>query len=253
MKRFRRPLLFAICLLPAGLIGGWFSVQYLFSLLDESAVEEAIRQIGSKEMMTAVTVAQAALYAVVFGFLGCLLAEKIGLMRPFRLQRAETIRIILISVACGAVFSLDAWTFARWIPALRDSYASAGSFDAPTWIASILYGGMIEEVMMRLFVMSLLALLGWKLFCRHSETVPTGVLVGANILSAVAFAAGHLPATAATFGTLTPLLVLRCFLMNGAAGLLFGRLYRKYGIQYAMLAHALFHIVSKTIWLIALP
>ena len=29
-------------------------------------------------------------------------------------------------------------------------------------------------------------------------------------------------------------------------------LYRKYGIQYAMLCHALFHIVSKTIWLVAL-
>ena len=29
------------------------------------------------------------------------------------------------------------------------------------------------------------------------------------------------------------------FLFNGAAGLLFGRFYRKYGIQYAMLAHML--------------
>ncbi|WP_044976627.1 CPBP family intramembrane metalloprotease [Ruminococcus sp. HUN007] len=31
----------------------------------------------------------------------------------------------------------------------------------------------------------------------------------------------------------------RCFLMNGAFGIVFGRLYHKYGIQYAMIAHML--------------
>ena len=38
--------------------------------------------------------------------------------------------------------------------------------------------------------------------------------------------------------------------MNGGFGLVFGRLYRKQGIEYAMLAHAGVHIVSKLIWLI---
>ncbi len=42
--------------------------------------------------------------------------------------------------------------------------------------------------------------------------------------------------------------VWSCFLLNGGFGLLFGRLYRRYGIQYAMLSHALLHIVSKTVW-----
>ena len=101
--------------------------------------------------------------------------------------------------------------------------------------------------------MSGLALLGWKLFFRSEEQVPVKVLVIANILSALVFAALHLPLTAQTFSTLTPLLLLRCFLLNGAAGLLFGRFYRKYGIQYAILAHMLFHLVSRTIWLIAIP
>ena len=71
------------------------------------------------------------------------------------------------------------------------------------------------------------------------------------MIAALLFAAGHLPATALTFGALTPLLVFRCFLMNGAFGLVFGRLYRKYGIQYAVLSHILFHVVARTIWLIA--
>ena len=78
--------------------------------------------------------------------------------------------------------------------------------------------------------------------------VPEGVLIGANIAAAGLFAAGHIPVTIAFFGKLTPVILLRCFLLNGGAGLIFGRLYRKYGIQYAMLSHVLFHIISKTIW-----
>ena len=70
------------------------------------------------------------------------------------------------------------------------------------------------------------------------------------MIAAVLFAAGHLPATVAIFGELTPLLLLRCFLLNGGFGPIFGRLYRKYGIVYAMISHVLFHIVSKLIWIL---
>ena len=44
-------------------------------------------------------------------------------------------------------------------------------------------------------------------------------------------------------------LLFRCFLLNGGFGLIFGRLYRKYGIIYAMMAHALFHVVCKSVWM----
>ena len=49
---------------------------------------------------------------------------------------------------------------------------------------------------------------------------------------------------------LTPLLLFRCFLFNGGFGLLFGYLYRKHGILYAMICHALLHVVSRVIWMI---
>ena len=251
MKTWKKALLFALCLLPVGLIGGWFTAEMTLAAVDPALLEEAVRSAGSLEVVKAVSVASNVLYAVVLGFFGYILSEKIGLMRPFRFEKATLIRVLLISAACGAVFSLDAWTFGNWIPQLKASYAAAGSFDADVWIASILYGGVVEEVMMRLFLMSGLSLLGWKLFFRREAAVPVKVLAAANILSALAFAAGHLPVTAQTFGGLTPLVIFRCFLLNGAGGLLFGRFYRKYGIQYAMLAHMLFHLVSRTIWLIA--
>ena len=115
-------------------------------------------------------------------------------------------------------------------------------------LASVLYGGVIEELMLRLFLMSLIGFLLWKLFFRKRETAPTGVIIAANILAAILFAAGHLPATAMLFGQITPLLLFRCFLLNGGFGLLLGWIYRKFGIQYAMLSHATLHMVSKLIW-----
>ena len=106
--------------------------------------------------------------------------------------------------------------------------------------------------MLRLFFMSLIAYIIWKLFFKkhHKENIPASVFIIAHIIAALLFAAGHLPATISVFGTLTPVLLIRCFLLNGGFGLVFGWLYRKHGIIYAMLGHILFHVVSKLIWLI---
>ena len=67
-----------------------------------------------------------------------------------------------------------------------------------------------------------------------------------NIISALLFAAGHIPYTMA-MTTLTPLLLFRCFLFNAGIGLGFGYLYRKYGIGYAMIAHGFTHLISDII------
>ncbi len=251
MSRTKRALLFTLALLPVALIAGFFAARYTLKLVDPALLNQAVEQLGSETALLAITVAQTVLYALVCGFFGYILSDRIGLMRPFRFAKKPLCITLAVSLIAGAVLSLDAWTFGRWIPEIGVSYAAEGMFDADTWIASILYGGIIEEVMMRLFLMSLIAFLVWKIFFKKCERVPAGVLIAANVAAALLFAAGHIPVTLQTFGALTPLLLLRCFLLNGAFGLLFGRLYRKYGIQYAMLSHLLLHIVSWTIWLIA--
>ena len=68
------------------------------------------------------------------------------------------------------------------------------------WSSAALYGGVMEELLMRLFLMSLLAFLGWKLFFRREKQSPTGVIIAANVLAALLFAAGHLPVTVGVFG-----------------------------------------------------
>jgi len=248
MKKLKKPLIFSLVMLPIAAAGGYFITFYQIDMYDQTTIDQIISQIGSIGNLTLISVIQAVLYACVLGFIGHILSEKIGLMKPFRFEKTELISTVVLSVLFGIVFSLDYWTFGSWIPKLNVSETTAAGLTLHGWLGAIFYGGVIEEVMMRLFCMSLLAWLGWKLFFRKKEAVPDGVIIAANVLAALLFAAGHLPATISFFGEITPLLLIRCFLLNGGFGLFFGRVYRKYGIHYAMLAHTMLHIVSKTIW-----
>lgn len=250
MKVSKKALKFTLILLPIAVIGSYFAALMLFKSVNIPELNEAIAKAGSKENVALLSTIQPAILALVCAYFGYILSDKVGLMREMRFESKKLLIAFVFSLIGGALLSADAWTFANRIPALASTYEAAGSFDAATWIASVLYGGVIEEVLMRLFLMSALSLIAWKLFYKERESVPTGVFIAANVIAALLFAAGHLPSTALMFGGLTPLFILRCFIFNGAFGLLFGHLYRKFGIQYAMLAHILLHLVSRTIWLI---
>jgi hypothetical protein len=112
------------------------------------------------------------------------------------------------------------------------------------------YGGIDEELLLRLFLLSLLA---WLIsFVWHtSEGLPTlGALWLANVIAAVVFGLGHLPATAAIV-KLTPLLVVRAIVLNGIVGVAAGYLYWRYGLEAAMLAHfsadIVIHVIGDSI------
>jgi len=250
MVKFKKPLLFALCLLPIAAVAGIFVGYYQLDTLADEVIAELVAQVGSAEILVVIGALQTIGYALFCGFFGYILAEKIGLLKPIRLERKKLWVTLAISLVGGVVFSLDYWTFGNLIDGIKEADAAGLTFSGIT--ASVLYGGIIEEVMLRLFFMSLIAFALWKLFFRkhERENIPTKVFVIANALAAILFAAGHLPATISIFGTLTPLILFRCFLLNGGFGLLFGWLYRKYGIVYAMIGHALFHIISKLIWVI---
>ena len=244
----KKALKFTLALLPIALVAGYFVTVYQLEILDDAILAPVLEQLGSVWILVAIAMAQTVGYAAVCGFVGCLLANKLGLWRPIRFEKMPLLKAGIYSVIGGILFSLDKWTFGRWIPEVEASYEMPITLN--NWLGSVLYGGVVEELMLRLFFMSLLAWLIWKIFFRREETVPVKVLIIANVVAALLFAAGHLPATWVLFGELTPMILLRCFLLNGSFGLLFGYLYRKFGIQYAMVSHAMFHIVSKMIWTI---
>ena len=239
-------LKFIIFLAIFGLVGGYFTALYTIDSLDQAVIDEALAQIGSIEALIAITTVQSLIYAVILGLIGKIIAEKIGLWRKISFESKPLIYTVVASLIGGMIFILlDVFAFGKLIPAVLDSYALKPTISYI--IASITYGGVVEEVMLRLFFMSLIAF-ALSRFSKDKTATDTHFII-ANIISALIFAAAHLPATAMSLG-LTPIIVIRCFLMNGAFGLIFGRMYRKHGIGYAMLTHAGVHIVSKIIWIL---
>lgn len=243
----RNNLKFIAFLAVFGLIGGYFTALYSIETLDPDALEQAVSQVGSVEILILVSTVQSLLYAVALGVIGILISKKIGLWRDvFPLEAKPLIYTVVVSLIGGAFFILaDVLLFAKLIPPVLDSYLVKPTLNYI--IASITYGGVVEEVMLRLFFMSLIAFVISRL-SKDTAATDTHFII-ANILAAFLFAAGHIPATVQSIG-ISPIILIRCFLMNGAFGMLFGRMYRKYGIQYAMLTHAGLHIVSKLIWIL---
>ena len=249
LNKYKKPLLFVLALVPIAIVGGYFTGVYGWTELTDDVKAQILAQIGNNlSLYYVITTVQALLYALVFGFFGDLLSEKIGLMKPLRFEKKPVMVTIALTLFTGLVLSTDLFYFRNHIPQVAAMYQGKPSF--AYWMASVLYGGVIEEIIMRLFMMSLIAFIAWKIFFRREANPPTGVIIAANIIAALLFAAGHLPATVQMFGEITPMILLRCFLLNGAGGLVFGYLYRKYGIQYSMMAHAGAHIVWKIIWII---
>ena len=232
-----------------GAVGGFGVGLYLMDTYPEDMVQELLAQGMTPVLLALVTAVQSALYGLVLGTVGIWLAKKVGLWKDERsIGGKPLLYTVIISVIDGLALILpDVCFFGKHIPAIAGMYVEKPTI--PYLVATVTYGAVIEEIMLRLFLMTLLIFLLWKLFARKLEKPSTVILITANIVAALLFAAGHLPTTFVTLGN-SPLILFRCFLLNGTFGLAFGWLYRKYGLRYAMLAHGGCHIVSKLIWIL---
>ena len=234
-----------------GLVGGFFTGIYVLDSYPAQMQQEVLNQGITKTILGLITAVQSAGYGIVLGAVGIFLGKKTGLWKDERtLEKTPLVLTAVISVVGGLMLILpDILFFGKFSQAIMDSYAVKPTI--PYMLAAVLYGGVIEEVMLRLFMMSLIAFLLHKLLGKKSEKPAVGILIASNVIAALLFAAGHLPATAMLMG-ITPMILFRCFLLNGGFGLLFGYLYRKHGLRYAMLAHGGCHVVSKLIWILFL-
>ena len=240
---------FLLFVLFSGLIGGYCTGLYLPATFSPEMVQQLQEQGITNEMMVLSTMIQyGILFGAVLASIGVVISRKVNLWKEFRFDKKGAVATAIISiVAALTLFPGDKMIFGYFSSWVHDQYNVSPGL--PKIISGLLVGGVIEEVMMRLFFMSLLVFIISKVFCRHAEKIPVCVLVIANIVSALLFAAGHIPATMA-MTKLTTLLLFRCFLFNGGLGLCFGYLYRKYGIGYAMIAHGLAHLISDALMIV---
>ena len=250
LKKFKNPLIFALVLLPIGLIGGFFTSIYLEETYDPVMLSEMLAQTGISDInvLHIITAVQTAGQILLMSFIGYILAEKIGLLKSFKISKAGLLPTIVLTVLGSIIFVvLEYGVFSGLIPEVAATYEAKPTI--AYMISCLTYGGVLEEIMMRWFLLSLLVFIIWKLFFKKEQSAPKGVMIGVNIVVALLFAAGHLPTTAMTMG-ITPLILVRCFSLNSLAGLICGHLYIKHGIQYAMLSHMGFHILWKIVWIL---
>lgn len=232
-----------------GLVGGYYVGIYQLDSFPAALQQQVYDQGVTKTTLGLVSAAESAVLGFVLGGIGIWLARQTGLWKDeITITKKPLTVSLVIGAVGGAVLILsDLLFFGKYSQAIMDSYSVKPTI--PYLIAMVTYGGVIEEVMLRLFFMSLIAFVLHKIFGNKNEKPAPVIFVVSNVIAAILFAAGHLPITSILFG-LTPVIVFRCFLLNGGLALLFGYLYQKYGLRYAMIAHAGCHVVSKLIWIL---
>lgn len=105
------------------------------------------------------------------------------------------------------------------------------------------YGGINEELLMRLFGISVIAWLLARAWHTASGLPTTVDFIIANIVMAVIFAIGHLPALKSLLGNITRVILLRTLLLNMVIGLICGYVFWRYGIEGAILTHFVADII----------
>jgi hypothetical protein len=119
------------------------------------------------------------------------------------------------------------------LPALLDLARKSSLWEN---FSASFYGGINEELLTRLLGVSGLAWLlslGW----RPGAHPTPAVFWAAIVVMAILFGLGHLPATKAVAGRITPLLLTRALALNGPIAILCGWLFWRYGVEAAIVAH----------------
>lgn len=188
--------------------------------------------------------------------LGLWLGGKIGLGAPAlaawlageagagRRLRSVTLLGGVVGFVLGGVVLVLAATLAPLLPEMEP-------IPAPPWWYGLLvaYGaGVNEELMLRLGLMTILAWAGTRL--TGAGSVTPAVAWTANVLTALAFGALHLP-LASVLAPLTAIMVVRTIGLNALVGVAFGWLYWRHGLLAAIVAHIAVDIVLHVLsWLI---
>lgn len=220
--------------------------------LQTSAITTANLPMSLPALIALQILQNAILFAImIFG--GMFFASQVDLGAPIldAMTRGESVAgkvraILPLSIILGVLLTLAVLglEFFFFQPAmLKELGDTANTLNLQTsqpaawkgFLASF-YGGIAEEIQVRLLVMSFFVWLG-RFVSKTADGRPTSAVFWvANILAAVLFGLGHLPTTALLV-PLTPLVITRAVVLNGLLGIIFGWLYWKRGLESAMISH----------------
>ncbi|WP_163536193.1 CPBP family glutamic-type intramembrane protease [Gracilibacillus sp. YIM 98692] len=245
----KRKLKYVVYFTLVAIISYLISIPYMLQM--SKPVIENINQMG-----VPITPAQYVLgnginiivMAIVFSLIGVLLASKVGLKwdwiqslfdktKKTKWDKRYVWFSILWGIGSTIVISIMISTvFSQKIPQFIEINQNT---DMTWWvgITTVFQGGISEELIMRFGLMTLVVWILSSIFARTSDSIPAWIYYISIIIAAFAFALGHLPLAQSIYGGLTFWVVTFIVLGNGFAGLGFGFLYWKKGLEYAIISH----------------
>lgn len=149
--------------------------------------------------------------------------------RTLKPVQAIALGAIFAVIVLGASLLLDP-LLPKPLHAITDTGIGRSAFNG---LLASFYGGIAEELLLRLFLMTLLVWF-FTTFGRRQPRATTYWV--AIVIAALLFGVAHLPAAAKLWG-LSDIVVFRTIALNAIAGLAFGWLYWRRGIEMAMLGH----------------
>lgn len=185
--------------------------------------------------------------------IGVALAHKVGLSAPLAeavshgnsISRGFQPQVIpgIIGGLVGSIILIAIEFFAK--PLLPSDFVMKGEefSNNISFLTRILYGGITEELLLRWGMMTFFVWIGWHIFAKGQGEPSTLCFVAAIAFSALLFGLGHLPLAFALEIQVTTLVVAYIIIGNSVFGLIAGYLYWHQGLESAMIAHMLFHIV----------
>lgn len=191
---------------------------------------------------------QPAVLVIVMAALGAWAAPKVGLDAPATRAWAERRpvlpelrRQLPAAIIAGLVIAA---ILLAYVALLRPTQAGAEllRFVAPL-TTRLLYGGIVEELLTRWGLMSLLVWLAWRL-ARRPPAVPSFAYWTGIVGAALLFALGHLPALYLLMPNPPGWLLVTILAANLGPGLLLGWLFWRRGLEAAMMAHGLAHLFA---------
>ncbi|MCB9493292.1 MAG: CPBP family intramembrane metalloprotease [Epsilonproteobacteria bacterium] len=172
---------------------------------------------------------QAALLYGIIVFFGLKMSNKLSL----KLIPSNNFLIpsVVSGLAVGSCIKLlDKFVFIHYSNVLNTQITDIAAWKG--FLASF-YGAINEEVLLRLFAVSLFTLL----LQRFSKITKSGCIIISIIFCAVLFGAGHLPTLYRILKVPNTWDIIRVLTMNGLAGVIFGLLYWRYGLLASMISH----------------
>jgi len=185
--------------------------------------------------------------------LGVVLADRVGLSSPaaeaaasrgnlWAVFKPQIVPGLIGGLAGGIAIPLAWLLWKPFLPALFVTRAESLNKSLP-FPTRLLYGGITEELLLRWGVMTLLVWLPWRLLQKGKDKPRPVWFVSAIIISSVVFGVGHLPLVQALGVNFTVAIAGYIVVANALFGLIAGYLYWQRGLEAAIIAHMMTHVV----------